>query len=368
LGEFFDCGELAAKGLSHAPWRAALDGGATGQRLLLDEDASVRLAYEDFSPEQFEDVVLALCHDLLGAGVQGFTKGPDGGRDAKFTGTAQELPSKVGPWRGTVVIQAKHTNGLNKRFTDGDFFAKDAEKRKSTTLGEEIPKIKRLVDKGELDHYMLFSNRRLTGEGQSEIQQTIVDECGLPTESVCLVGVEQMERWLKAYPSAMRRVTINPLESPMIVSPDELADVVESLAKQLDMIDLDIAPVDRVAYEEKNRRNNMSSDYAKTLRRYYLRDSQLVREFLADPINKEVLGWYNSAAEEFQLKIVAKREKFNAFDDMLNYLWDLLFSRDPLLRANKRLTRVVVFYMYWNCDIGDDGDRAAGDAGAETVA
>ena len=33
---------------------------------------------------------------------------------------------------------------------------------------------------------------------------------------------------------------------------------------------------------------------------------------------------------------------------------DLLFNRDPVLRqhAHKRLTRAVLFYMYWNCDIG----------------
>jgi hypothetical protein len=33
---------------------------------------------------------------------------------------------------------------------------------------------------------------------------------------------------------------------------------------------------------------------------------------------------------------------------------DLLFNRDAVLRqrAHKRLTRAVLFYMYWNCDIG----------------
>ena len=46
------------------------------------------------------------------------------------------------------------------------------------------------------------------------------------------------------------------------------------------------------------------------------------------------------------------------FDQVLNYLLDLLFSRDPILRQHKhkRLTRTVLFYMYWICDIGKEED------------
>ncbi len=43
----------------------------------------------------------------------------------------------------------------------------------------------------------------------------------------------------------------------------------------------------------------------------------------------------------------------------MEYLIDLLFNRDPILRQHKRLTRVMLFYMYWNCDIGEIGDATA---------
>jgi hypothetical protein len=55
----------------------------------------MKYAYEHLSWEQFEDLVVALCQFLLGAGVQGFATGTDGGRDAKFIGTAELLPSKT---------------------------------------------------------------------------------------------------------------------------------------------------------------------------------------------------------------------------------------------------------------------------------
>jgi hypothetical protein len=63
-----------------------------------------------------------LCQRLLGISVQGFAKGPDGGRDAKFVGTAELHPSKAAPWIGTTVIQAKHTNGYNRNFSESDFY------------------------------------------------------------------------------------------------------------------------------------------------------------------------------------------------------------------------------------------------------
>ena len=40
--------------------------------------------------------------ELLGVSVQGFAKGPDGGRDAKFVGTAELHSSKAAPWVGTI--------------------------------------------------------------------------------------------------------------------------------------------------------------------------------------------------------------------------------------------------------------------------
>jgi len=76
----------------------------------------MKYAYEDLGDEQFEKLVVFLCQRLLGIGVQGFAKGPDGGRDAKFVGTAELHPSTAAPWEGITIIQAKHTNGYNKNF------------------------------------------------------------------------------------------------------------------------------------------------------------------------------------------------------------------------------------------------------------
>jgi hypothetical protein len=320
----------------------------------------MKFAYEDLSDGQFERLVVLLCQRLLGVSVQGFAKGPDGGRDAKFVGTAELHPSRTAPWVGTTIVQAKHTNGYNRNFSESDFFSTTAV---NTVLGKEIPRIKKLREAKQLDHYMLFANRRLAGNAETEMRDYIASQCGIPVSSIYLCGLEQLEIWLKRFPDVTREADLDPVDSPLIISPDDLAEVVQALARQIDAVValLDDPPTVRVTYEHKNVLNNMSADYAKAQLRKYLKETPQIRTFLAAPENLDLLRRYESVVDEFQLKIIAKRKDYQTFDEVMEYLVDLLFNRDPVLRqhAHKRLTRTVLFYMYWNCDIGEVGDAAA---------
>lgn len=323
----------------------------------------MKFAYEDLSDDQFEKLIVFLCQRLLGIAVQGFAKGPDGGRDAKFVGTAELHPSKAAPWTGTTIIQAKHTNGYNRNFSESDFFSP---KSSNTVLGKEITRIKKLWDARQLDHYMLFANRRLAGNAETEIREHIASKCGIPNSSIYLCGLEQLETWLKRFPEVVKEVDLDPVDSPLIISPDDLAEVVQALALQKESLSalIDDPPTKRVPYEDKNILNKMSVEYAKAQRRKYLKETAQIRAFFAAPENLELMRMYESVADEFQLKIISKRKDYQTFDEVLEYLVDLLFERDPILRqhAHKRLTRVVLFYMYWNCDIGENVDDTADEA------
>ncbi|MBS1561918.1 MAG: hypothetical protein JSS89_09955 [Bacteroidetes bacterium] len=315
--------------------------------------------YENLSPTQFETLIVLLCQRLLGVSVQGFSTGPDGGRDAKFVGTSELHPSTRAPWVGTTIIQAKHTNSYNLNFSGSDFFSVNG---KSSIIADEIPRIKRLRQDGNLDNYMLFSNRRLAANAETTIRAHISSECSIPIESIYLCGIEQLELWLKRFKEVASEADIDPIDSPLIVSPDELATVVEAFARNRDdIVDLlDDPPTNRVSYEEKNVRNNMTPEYAKVQRRNYLKETAQIRNFLSAPENLELLRMYESAVDEFQLKIIAKRSSYQTFDAVMEYLIDLLYGRDPVLRqhGHKRLTRAVLFYMYWNCDIGEGSDAS----------
>lgn len=323
----------------------------------------MKFAYEDLSDDQFELLIILLCQRLLGISVQGFAKGPDGGRDAKFVGTAELHPSKAAPWVGTVIVQAKHTNGYNRSFSELDFFSISSN---NTVVAKEIPRIKKLRGATQLDHYMLFANRRLTGNSETEIRNYIASECGIPGSSIYLCGLEQLELWLKRFSEVAQEANLDAVDSPLIVSPDDLAEVVQAFARQKSSLQvlLDDPPTVRVTYEKKNAINKMTDEYAKAQRRKYLKETAQIRTFLAAPENIELLQMYESVVDEFQLKIIAKRKDHQTFDEVMEYLVDLLYNRDPVLRqyAHKRLTRAVLFYMYWNCDIGEVEDATTNQA------
>lgn len=318
----------------------------------------MKYAYENLSPEQFENLVTLISQKLLGISAQGFAIGPDGGRDARFNGMAERFPSTANPWDGNVVIQAKHTNGLNKSFTESNFYSAAST---SCVIAKEIPRIKFLRKSGELDYYMLFSNRRLTGNGDSAIRQAISSACGISLASIYLCGIEQLELFLKQFDDIPSKANIDPIDSPLIVSPEDIATIVEAFAQHRDGMTaiLDEPPTKRVDLATKNQLNGMSDNYSKTLRRKYLKDTEQIREFLASPENEELLIAYETAVDEFEFRIITHRKDYQSFDQVMEYLIDLLIQRDPILRQqkHKRLTRALLFYMYWNCDIGLRGDE-----------
>jgi hypothetical protein len=84
-----------------------------------------------------------------------------------------------------------------------------------------------------------------------------------------------------------------------------------------------------------------------------------VKKFLAKPENVNVVERYQSAAEEFEEQLTLHRAKYATFDDALIRVTTVLFSRDGDLARRKKLTRLVIYYMYWNCDIGTKDDENA---------
>ncbi len=109
--------------------------------------------------DDFERLVVFICYHLLGEGTIPFAQGKDGGRDGKFIGKASCIPSDVEPWEGKIIIQAKHTIKENASCSDSDFT--------SIIKKSVIPAIKNLKDSNDIDYYLLFTNRKLTGTQDS---------------------------------------------------------------------------------------------------------------------------------------------------------------------------------------------------------
>lgn len=312
--------------------------------------------YEDLDDSQFERLAVQVMRKLFGAGVQDFAAGRDGGRDALFNGTAERFPSTAKPWNGKSVGQAKHTNALNAHYSDPDFSGTAP----SSVVTKELERIKKLVQAGDLHNYILFSNRRLGAITSSELTKRIAIEAGLAEEHVFLAGIEFLDQMLHEHRDLLTLARIDPVDGPLVASSHDCAEVIIAIAAAL-AASPDIEPqepVDRVSYAEKNRLNGMTEGFAAELSRRYLIETQRIESFLADPGNASTQSLYEAAVEDFQLKIIAHREDHQSFDHVYNHLVDLLFKRDGVLARHKRLTRALVFYMYWHCDIGKTPDVA----------
>lgn len=164
----------------------------------------MRLPYHDLSEDQFERLVIVICTWLLGPAVQGFSKGPDGGKDARFHGRAERFPSAADPWDGRIIIQAKHTDLIYRKFSEPDFSGNAA----SSVLSKEIPRIHRLRNAGELDYYMLFSNRRLAGVAEEKIRKRIAKAAGISESAIYLGGEEELDKYLKLQPDIQKHAVL----------------------------------------------------------------------------------------------------------------------------------------------------------------
>jgi len=51
----------------------------TGYNAIAPEATRIKYAYEDLSLGQFEDLIIVVCQQLFGIGVQGFSTGQGGG-------------------------------------------------------------------------------------------------------------------------------------------------------------------------------------------------------------------------------------------------------------------------------------------------
>jgi len=307
----------------------------------------LKLDYHDYYDTQFENLVVELCGDLLGSGMQGFAPGPDGGKDGRFVGTAVDYPSSAAPWSGTIIVQAKHTSALNAKVSDSDFSGE----AKTSVLSVEIPRIKAMVDSKKIDHYMLFTNRKLGGVAQDTLLDRLESETGLKKERIAILGKEFLDSKLKRYVDAVRRAGIHATNAPLALSPDALANVIlvlKTFVKGEITVPLDLK---REPFDVKNVRHRLSQEYvAEILSR--LTDFNEIDEFLQHPLNDELKETYLEAVDEFNDWLLANRDQYPLFDDLLRWLVNMLYERDADLSKNRRLTRTFVYYMYWSCDVG----------------
>lgn len=307
-----------------------------------------RFRYEELSPSQFENLVVDICRVLLGRGTHGFAEGPDGGRDARFDGIANDYPSSRSPWDGITIIQAKHVSRYNASYSDTDFLGARG------ILEKEIPRIRRLVDAGELHHYMLFANRKLTGGAERKILEKISFECGLAPSDVRIIGIEVIDVLLREHREIAEQNQLDLFSAPLRITRDGLAEIIEAMSDAIGSAGATVndEPVQRTSLKRKNQLNRVSDEEIAPFRRKYLKDTKKIEGFLSNPMNRDLLEKYNEAIDELNCRLPNLIEQAGSFMGAWQKIYDIMTEHEEALRRNARLVRAVQFYMYWSCDFG----------------
>lgn len=293
---------------------------------------------------EFENLATLICSKILGEAIIPFANGTDGGRDGRFHGKANCFPSEAKPWNGQIVIQAKHTTKENASCSDNDF--------QKIVKNDVLPAIERLKGVKKVDFYMLFTNRKLTGKQDEKIEDLINEQTEIPN---IVIADEKIQQWLQSYPDVVKDAKLQSLLTPLQFDEQDLKNLIIEFHKSIPDTGIRQRSEEDFTYismERKNELNQLSQTYFDDVIKRNITYFDSIGNFLKDPINTSLKDIYEDTVDELNAKIVLNRIDYNAFENLLEDLYNYVISNNSELAGKKRLIRLFLHYMYCNCDIG----------------
>jgi len=304
---------------------------------------------ELLNDQDFENLINRICQSLLGMGVVAFSPGKDGGRDGKFTGTSNKYPSEKVCWSGKFIIQAKHTANPIASCSDSDF---------KKTIDNEIKKIKALKDSGDIDCYLIFTNRKHTGLVGEGLVKKIQNETGI--NYIGIIGKETLnDLYINHDSKLIKDFRLDLHHIPFDFSEEEIKNIILEFHKELpkikSTIELEVNRVkfdfDRIKIEEKNKKNELGKDYYENeILAHSLQDFEKIESFLSDTRNDEYKEQYFDIAAELRNLIQLKRSNFVGFEEVFIFIYKKISDGNNI--RGKRHIFTLLHYMYYECLIG----------------
>ena len=247
--------------------------------------------------------------------------------------------------RGSASAGLSHkTHAKNRKKTK-----ESPEERGSASSG--LSKVKKTTP---FDNYIIFTNRKLSGEKVSLIQK-LKDEIGV--KNVDIIGREQINTYLTDYPHIADQFGLYKFIAPLRFYEKELRDVIIVFNEQSKTISTEaksyITSFTVIDKEKKNELNNLSKDYFEFLKNHSLQYFEEIEKFLRDPKNEPYMKMYSNTVSDLQDAITVERNRFNEFEHIIKYLVDYTVgNNEDKLKDLRKIVRVFIHFMYFNCDIG----------------
>lgn len=303
-------------------------------------------SFHDLSYDEFEALANAICQKVLGTGAVVFATGKDGGRDGAFAGTAQQFPSSASPYAGRFIIQAKHTANPAASCSDAEF---------EGILEKEGPRITALIEGGEIDYYLVFTNRKKPATSTTAKEKALKK---LGIKAAHIIGIEQLRAWLTASPEIWSSLGFDRFDKHLEFDRSDITDVITAFHASFGSKGTGGGPEDLsfVPKPKKNKINKMSDAYFEEIRTRSLPYFKQIEDFLKNPRNVDAKGMYDDTADEIRRKLIVADPPFPTFDEALTHIIDVVAAGNIALRTRKRFAAIFMHYMYYTCDIGQHAD------------
>lgn len=310
-----------------------------------------RFSLEQLSEDEFEHLVCSICKYLFGEGVHAFAKGRDAKRDGYFEGKAICFPSTSAPWEGKMIFQAKHTTKLDASCSDKDFFHNN-----SSIIKKEIRELKDvLLDKHEtIDCYLIFTNRKLTGDIHPEIKRYLKEE--LDIENADIIGLEDINNYINRYKDLIKEYHLSEFMIPDRFYEDDIRQVILIFSEKVKFDEVELKTDENLEYiakPEKNKINNIDEEYFSEIKDISLAYFKDIENFLKNPMNIELKRKYKNTVADLR-GYIHKNIESHSFMSLLEGIIEHVIGNDDKasIYRYRDLVRIFVHYMYWNCDIG----------------
>jgi hypothetical protein len=205
------------------------------------------------------------------------------------------------------------------------------------------------------DNYVIFTNRKLSGETHSTIVRKLQDGLGIANTQI--KGREDINAYLNDYPYIANQFGLHKFAEPLRFYEKDLKNVIIVFAEQSKTISKEAALIipsfDMIEKEKKNKLNNLSEEYFEFIKTHSLQYLEQIDLFLKAPQNIHYLQMYTTTVSDLQAKIILERTRFNDFMYLIEYLVDFIVDNNrEQLNNIRNIVRVFIHFMYFNCDIG----------------
>ncbi|MBU3011991.1 hypothetical protein KO506_11295 [Polaribacter vadi] len=318
-------------------------------------DFTFNLAF-NINNDDFEVISNNISERIKGSESIYFSSGKDGGKDGRRIGFFKDLDK----WKNSgskFIIQAKHTSNPVGSCSEKSFFGNT-----KSIIAEETVRVKKLYENGELEYYILFTNRKYSGGVDSKIRKYISKNSGVDFDNIEIIGIETLNEWLslKINKDIVSRFKLESYQVPFDFSEQDIKDIVIEFKDQLFKINEDIKEkvietqynFKLISKTEKNKKNNLSKlYYEQVILNTSLPYFNKIEYFLELEKNDTVKEIYFDIVNELNDLIILKRDKFGAFEEVFDFIYNRI-SSDSDYKGKKRYIRFLLHYMYYSCSIG----------------